>query len=277
MKRYFIKLLKPLIEKFPGLALMYRMYRDAEEVMRPARKLSLGFSFAGNDLIEAEQFEPVETALVQELLKEVEVVVNIGANIGYYSCLARHQGKKVMAFEPLEQNVRLLKRNLFRNGWQDVEVFPIGLGEQAGLFPLYGGGTAASFVEGWAGADKEHFEVVPVNTLDLVLQQRFQGKQCLFIIDVEGFELKVLRGGLEQMKLDPKPIWFIEICFQEHQPAGIIQNPDFLAVFDLFFENGYEARLANAPQNRVSREEVLSWVSGENGLEIHNFVFKQSS
>lgn len=42
-------------------------------------------------------FEPEETRLIQDLLQEVDTLVNIGANVGYYCCHALSLGKRVIA------------------------------------------------------------------------------------------------------------------------------------------------------------------------------------
>ena len=124
-------------------------------------------------------FEPQETALIRKLLDGAEVFVDVGANIGFYTCLARALGKYTLAVEPLPQNLAYLYANPEANGWTDVEICPCGLAKLPGLATLYGGSTGASLVKGWAGASPLLRQLVPLSTLDIVLGQRFNGPQLL--------------------------------------------------------------------------------------------------
>lgn len=224
--------------------------------------------------MESGEFEPEETKQVCTLLREAAVFVNVGANTGYYVCHARKLGKRVLAVEPLDQNVQLLQRNLIANGWNDVEVLPVALGDHVGLEKLYGGGTAASLVVGWAGAPTTHYRVVPVTTLDHLLGDRFAGEKMLILIDVEGFEVNVLRGAARQLARRPAPVWFVEICLDEHQPQGATVNPDLQATFELFWQHGYTAHKAGCESGPVTTEDVSDWAAGQNLPRTHNFMFQ---
>jgi FkbM family methyltransferase len=78
-------------------------------------------------------FEQEETTLILNCLKEAKVFVDVGANIGFYSCLGRSINKHVIAVEPLTRNPDHLYSNLLNNDWNDVEVLPMGLSEQPGI------------------------------------------------------------------------------------------------------------------------------------------------
>jgi len=138
----------------------------------------LGFNLAGPRSMENGNFETKETQQIPRLLRDVSVFINVGSNVGYYVCLARQAGAKVVAIEPLDQNVQMLQRSVSANGWSDIEIFPLALAERVGLMKLYGGGTAASLIPGWAGAAKEHYRWVSVVTLDTLLADRFPEENC---------------------------------------------------------------------------------------------------
>jgi FkbM family methyltransferase len=222
-------------------------------------------------------FEPIETGRVTKLLQQTDLFVNVGANVGYYVCLARQLGKRVIAVEPLEQNVQLLQRNVLANEWNDVEILPVGLGDRTSLLRLYGGGTAASFVPGWAGAQSGYFQIVPVTTLDAILSGRFDGERILILIDVEGFELQVLKGALQQICRTPAPTWLIEICINEHQPDGVRVNPNLQPTFQIFWDHGYSAETVEELPKSVSEKDVAEWVKGSNLPVSHNFLFRRQA
>lgn len=206
-------------------------------------------------------FEPEETALVEMLLVRVDRLVDVGANIGYYSCLALQHKRGLMAIEPQPRNLQCLYKNLLLNRWDAVaEVIPVALGESPGLLTLYGAsGPSASLLKNWAGYSPRFLQVVPVSTLDNLLASRFAGERLLIKIDVEGAEYGVLRGAANTLRRDVRPIWLIEVCLHEFHPDGF--NPDFLEVFKLFWELGYEAHTAETPPRHLSRDEVEAWWS----------------
>jgi len=87
-----------------------------------------------------EVYEPLETAVVHRLLKPGMRVVDLGANIGYYSCLmARAVGKEghVWAFEPDPDNFAILQRNLKLNGLTQVEARQMAATSEPGTLRLY--------------------------------------------------------------------------------------------------------------------------------------------
>lgn len=273
MKRTIFKLVKPIIEHFPSLARSYRDWRDSAQLLRDPVPTGLGFRLAGNRSMETGLFEPDETRLVESILADTDVVVDVGANIGYYVCLARSRSNHVIAFEPIPLNVQLLLRNIAANGWTDgVEVFPVAVSDQCAVTAMFGGGTGASLVGGWAGASRNYVRYVPTTTLDTILNERLAGKRCLFIVDVEGAEASVLAGAEAQLGLTPKPLWMVEIIFS--QQGGIGRNPRFLESFETFWRHGYHCWTADRHRRPVSEQMVREMAKTKvDTLGCTNFLF----
>jgi FkbM family methyltransferase len=204
-------------------------------------------------------FEMEEVELIKSTLKNSDVFVDVGANIGLYTCIARSLGKQAVAIEPQPQNLECLYSNLKNNNWQDTEVFPLGLGNKPDLLTLYGAsGPSASLVGGWAGYSTHFKRIIPVNTLDTLLGQRFDGN--------------VLLGALKTLSMSPRPTWFIEICLNEFHPGAM--NPDYEATFDLFWRNGYEVRMANKEFAPVTHSDIKSWIDRKYSIANNfNYLF----
>jgi FkbM family methyltransferase len=256
----------------PPLGRSYRLLRDATS-RRRAIQTPYGFSLVGDPTMAAKDWEADEIAAFLELIEGHDAVVDIGANVGMYSCLAAKRGKPTLAFEPSTRNLKYLYRNLWDNGFRDVEVFPIGLARKPGLGRIYGYGGIASFVPGWAQARGAQSVLVPLTSLDTVLAGRFQGKRLLIKLDVEGFELEVLSGAAKTLDLTPGPTWLVEILLHgEVIPAGMSRK--FSQTFEMFREHGYKCRKLDAKRTPVERNDVSRWVcQGSVDGETHDFLF----
>jgi len=271
-----ISLMKPLVERFPLIADLYRSLQYKRILKKPPTLTSWGFKLAGNPSMEQGTFEPVETKVIRNILDEIDVLVNVGANIGYYCCHALSMDKSVIAFEPIQQNLRFLSQNIKSNNWSGVEIYPIALSNEIGILEIYGGGTGASIIKGWAGTPNNYVRLVPSSTMDVVLGTRLQEKKVLILIDVEGAEKAVLEGANKMLAMEPKPIWLVEIMANEHQPDGVAMNPDFKSIFQLFFQKGYQAFSVDGDMGLVTMDQVELILEGNLKPTTHNYIFCES-
>jgi FkbM family methyltransferase len=181
--------------------------------------------------------------------------------------------KQTLAVEPNPVNLKRLHRNLIVNDFLSVELYPMGLSNEAGLKPLYGSGLNASFIAGWARAKDTRYTVVPLTTLDILAGTRFDGLQVTIKIDVEGLEYEVLQGATRTLALTPKPFWLIEIVLTEQIPGGI--NTRMYDTFDILWRNGYQARTADREHKLVQPQDVERWIaSGSRDFGSYNYLFE---
>ena len=241
----------------------------------PPRVTPWGFTLAGHDAMADGTFEPDETLLVRQTLKDVDILINVGANVGYYCCHALSMGIPVIAVEPIKRNLHYLMTNIRNNGWsQQAEIFPIALGVSKNILEMWGGGTGASLVKGWASAPPEYVTHVPILSLDRILGATIEGKRALILVDIEGGEFSMLQGAFETLRNDPKPIWIVEIASTEHMPKHTAMNPNYSKTFELFFNCGYSAVTANSRMDKINQIEVDEVASGAKKSDTHNFMFR---
>lgn len=269
-----IQIVKPLVERFPSLAMAYRQLRDVRALSKEAQITKLGFKFDGNEQMKNGLFEPIETSLVKKIFPKIDIVVNVGANIGYYACQALQSGKKVFAFEPIETNIKYLLKNIKANNWENnCEIFPIALSNKNNIIEIYGGGTGASLIKGWADTSEKYATLVPCLTMNNVLGDRLDGNNVLVIVDIEGAEYMMLEGATKLLDMNPKPIWLVEISAKDHQPKGIKINPYILDTFEKFWDRGYKAVTADQHLRTISRVEILTIMKTQvDSLGTHNFL-----
>jgi len=259
----------------PWLKIFYHEVMDYLVYMKEPMITPWGFKFIGNESMSNGTFEPLETDLVRNILLEIDILINVGANIGYYCCHALSMGKKVIAFEPDQKNVRYLCKNIKTNGWSGAEIYPLALSDSVSILEMYGRDTGASLVKGWAGASTNYVTLVPSSTMDLVLGCRLWGKKVLVIVDIEGAEKAMLDGAKCMLANNPKPLWLMEITTKEHQPDGVLINPHLLDTFKCMFDAGYQASTVNRNPRPITMEDVgEAWKGDPTALDTYNFLFR---
>ncbi|MTI17013.1 FkbM family methyltransferase [Rhodobacteraceae bacterium RKSG542] len=141
------------------------------------------------------------------LVPEGSTVIDIGANIGNHSLYWATQAKaaRVIAFEPVAGIYGTLIGNIEANGLDEIiEAYPFALGDKGGRGAIYAydpsnlGGTAIR-------SDQQgDLIITPLDDMDLGLE-----RLDLMKIDVEGFELAVLKGAATTLKRF-RPALFVE-------------------------------------------------------------------
>jgi FkbM family methyltransferase len=168
------------------------------------------------------------------------IILDVGAQFGLYSMLAaRHIGAngRIFAFEPSPDTVAVLGRHLKNNRMSDrVEIVQAAVGPEEGEVTFYMAGTHPSNTLAPTTVDPVKLTPVKVKaiTVDGFCRQR-QLKPTILKIDVEGWELQVLRGATEVVQ-DPG----LTICVEMHPYAW--ESAGYTAAdFTIFVEaNGFE-------------------------------------
>lgn len=158
----------------------------ARLLVRPGMPGATGAVYMG-----LHEFE--DMAFVLHALRPDDLFVDVGANVGSYTILAAAAvGARCLSFEPIAANVRHLEQNLRLNGVEGrVEVRNLCVGERVGRVRFTSGLDTANHVV--VDGDGEAAIEVEVVALDEVLAQ--EARTLVVKIDVEGFELAVIRGA----------------------------------------------------------------------------------
>ena len=148
-------------------------------------------------------YEEFETNLIKKEIHSGDVVVDIGANIGYYTLLfAKLVGEKgkVFAFEPDPTNFELLKKNVEINDYKNVIL------EQKALSDSHGKMMLSLNSENTAGHHLNFKQENIDNSIevDVLNFDQYFAKRKLDInfikMDVEGAESNVIKGMTNTIK-----------------------------------------------------------------------------
>lgn len=270
------KLIRKLVDLSPTVGKAVRSYRDsrAERQLRweliPGTDLQV---LGGNWLAAGAKHEQYEIEQFQSLIESADVVLDVGANSGIFSCVAAAAGKVVYAFEPMPQNLRILLRTIEKNGLADqIEVYPIAVSDSCGVAKFFGKGQGASLVEGWAEQPSYDAIHVPTNTLDRILGERLAGRKVCIKLDVEGAELAVLQGCAKLLNQCTGILF--ENGISKNAPGG--RNATYPKIFELLDAAGFDVNVAEPDGLHVTPQMAQQWFeAGQAPVRTMNYLARR--
>jgi len=127
--------------------------------------------------------------VLRRLLRDGDVVYDVGANAGFFSLFAAKLGCAVYAFEPLPENLANLRKHIALNG-ANVEVWDVALSSSSGVARF----TTDAHPAMGRLEDRGELEV-RTETLDRLVASGQIPPPRAMKIDVEGAEHDVLTGA----------------------------------------------------------------------------------
>jgi FkbM family methyltransferase len=257
----------PVWLKRPIKELLYEMMREvAREIRAPVQSAIVAserprFSqYLGNNTVLTETFfnrmifvdgqdnslsphimyggrwEQWVTDLVIREVRPGHAVIDIGANLGFYTLLGAHlvgPSGIVLAFEPQKRLNYLLNRSIDINGFgPTTTLFPYALGDEEGTLllnvdPLHLGGAMVRATAQQEGASEVRVTSLPVAMREANIDL---GKRPLFIkMDVEGFEYSAWKGMRRTLAERDRVTMVLEFTpgayvNQGHDPFAFVQD-----------------------------------------------------
>jgi len=178
-------------------------------------KDSLGLSINAN-------YEENEIKLIKKIIRKDSIVIDIGANIGYFTLIfAKLVGPngRVYAFEPDPTNFSILKKNIQINGYKNVILTQKAASDKNELIKLF----LCKFSNGMHRIYESELCDDSIDIESTTLDEFFSSinfdQEISFIkIDTEGSEIKVLRG-MEKTLIKNNNISILV----EFEPGSIVQ------------------------------------------------------
>ena len=141
-------------------------------------------------------YEPLATELVKQIVFSGDHVLDVGANIGYYTILLSDlvgETGQVHACEPEELNLRILRENVEQNQLKNVQILDYALGDFDGQSEIhvFPGNRGMNRLWNTHHTETDSIQIIRVfraeNTTEL------QDAALDFVkLDVEGFEFRAL-------------------------------------------------------------------------------------
>jgi len=214
-------------------------------------------------------YEPCETQFFLKNVKPGQVVLDIGANIGYYTLIfARQVGNTghVYAFEPDPVPFSLLEKNIHLNGYTNVTAINAAVTDLSGTIRLYlsSGGHADNRTYPTTG-QRKHIEIGALRMDDYFSNI---GHHVDFVkLDIQGSEYRAIKG-MKSLIEENRALQIVT----EFWPCGLeeagVRADDFVALLTSFGFSLYELRddEANSIVERDPKSVVRQWKNSNANL-----------
>jgi len=221
----------------------YSMYLDARDPGISRTLLLFG------------QREIEHRIILERVLKPGMTVLDIGANIGYYTVMeSKWVGPtgRVIAVEPSFRNVDLLRRNINLNRCDNVCVFHCAISDTVGEreFFIARSSNLNTFHNTGSGARDLTGETIVVQTKTVPVMMQSIGKPDLLRMDVEGHEVEIIDGlipSIVNREMNPM------IIFETHLSRYHSKHDMALTLKRLFSCGYYVKYLASSTEAGTQR------------------------
>jgi FkbM family methyltransferase len=227
-------------------------------------------------------FEPETVNFFVQEFKTSRLFVDIGAHHGYFTCLANYSGvPKVISVEPDRLNFKFLRKNVNQNKYvKNSELINTAVGEIKGELEIFGFGTGVSFRKTWGGNVSKRRAIVMMDSLDSLLISEIPLENAVVKIDVEGFELLVIKGAINVIKTAKNSTFFVEISLLLDQNESVTKQaaPGVEQLISIFLSAGYGMfRISELGSNLVllNEQELDSLSRNLQNYGGSNYVFKR--
>ena len=217
---------------------------------------------------------------LKNVTKDNIYILDIGANVGWYTLFLGKLGYKILAFEPSDVNMYMLRKSFCLNQDLNVTLIKKGLYTEEKQCDFYI--SRGNIGDGWVFCDKN--ATIPshliksgetyLTKLSNYIEFLSANNLALIKIDVEGSEGKAIESGIELFSK-----YHIPFIFLEFSPAPLVQHGTKpIKLLEIFENNGYKFAKDNfLDTNYYSKSEILERAKGGyiNLFIIHSNIIKK--
>ena len=201
--RGLFSIAKCLAAVSPGLRFYRAALVDGSELCLDLRE-SMCFPYFLHGCI---PHETSEAEILKRLTRNGDLFIDAGANMGFYTALARRwvgPSGLVVSFEPNPACVDLMRRSFLSDS--NVMIVPCALGKEIGTGELRVPRQGDLATLDYAACNANRMLKVDIVTLDSFLAERRLPTPCVVKVDCEGMEYSVMRGMETVLKTTHPPV-----------------------------------------------------------------------
>jgi FkbM family methyltransferase len=208
-----------------------------------------------------------ELKIIKEIIKEGDTVIDVGANIGYYTLFFRSlvgDSGKIVAFEPEKNNFAILKKNVEINNFKNIELYNYALGsenkkvqmilsDKIGEHRIYNEKSSHTSVN--SNSINENPKLIEVNVVKL---DDYVKTADFVKFDAEGYEIEILKGmpNLLKQNITLFSDFYVKLLKKNNEPG------DF---FDILSENKFEFFDVRENMKKTDKIKILDKYNDKSG------------
>ena len=160
-------------------------------------------------------WDPKVTWVCRRILRQGDTIIDVGANMGLVTLqCAKLVGAsgRVVAYEPNPAMIELLSQSIESNGFSNIELNAIALGNESGRLKLNVPNkltSKASLVRKYR--EDQHVVEIQVDNTAKAFERLDAGVIRLWKIDTEGYESQIIEGAQPYLKQNPPHAVLFEI------------------------------------------------------------------
>ncbi len=212
-------------------------------------------------------YDPNMAVFVQAFLPKGGVLLDVGANMGYFSLIAAQFDSlcKVIAVEPSSRDYKRLVQNIELNSLSDrVKSVMIAVGDRLGkkniqIAPEERNGLntlGAGFA--YKGIEKEAVEEVNVTTIDSIVNGEGLDRVDVIKLDIEGSEVRALEGARDTIN-SYRPVIIVGV----NSDALVKSNRSIRDLENIIAELNYDMYKRNTEEFGLKKIDSLVGIKGE--------------
>ena len=225
----------------------------------------------------ARVIEPTLTRFVQRTVKPGDTVLDVGANIGYFTLLfARGVGAdgRVVCLEPDPQNLAVLRRNVERNGYAGrVTILPRAAWDATGPLRLYRSDSNRGDHHVYDSGEAREVVAIDARRIDDYAPLAAGPPVSLVKMDIQGAEYRALLGMRELLERSRDVVFLTEFWPMGLTRAGT-RPADYLALIESLGFALHDAPDDGDAMTPTTASELLAAYSAERD-EATNLVCRR--
>lgn len=220
-------------------------------------------------------WEPFETQLIRKLINSEDIVVDIGAHIGYYTLLtSKLVGKKgaIYSFEPDPDSFKLLKKNVEENNLTNVTLIKKAVSNKNSSTKLYISSDNKGDHRIFKPERYKRLINIESTTLDTFFKQ-LNRKINLIKMDIQGAEINAIKGMLHILSKNENLKLILEFWPYGYKQAGNDPKELFIILEKYHFKYIYKIDDHNNKIVMMTPGQLLLYSGRSKPQEHVNLLF----